>query len=367
VLEYPVLIGFVMWITATVARTAGTLDPGAVRFFDLTALLMIASAMVTVIVLVRLLGRRPWDAAMFVLAPTLILSGLINWDLIAVALTTGALLAWARRRPVLAGVLIGLGAATKLYPLFLLGPIFVLCMRTRRGFELVQIVVSSVVAWAVVNSPVYLGARDGWSEFWRFNDQRDGEFGSLFYVLELAGHPVDAGLIDAAIFVLFGAACLGVAWLGLTAARRPRLAQLAFLVVAAFLLVNKVYSPQYALWLLPLAVLARPRWRDFLIWQGAEVVYWIAIWAHLAGYLSGDTAGRFYYLAVFVHVAGVLWLVAMVVRDVLHPEHDPVRQTGDDDPLFPWAEDDDAVPPRRLAEQPDRLELEDSWVDRESA
>jgi uncharacterized membrane protein len=266
-------------------------------------------------------------------------------------------------------VLIGLGAATKLYPLFLLGPIFVLCMRTRRGFELVQIVVSSVVAWAVVNAPVYLGARDGWREFWRFNDQRDGEFGSLFYVLELAGHPVDAGLIDAAIFMLFGAACLGVAWLGLTAARRPRLAQLAFLVVAAFLLVNKVYSPQYALWLLPLAVLARPRWRDFLIWQGAEVVYWIAIWAHLAGYLSGNTAGRFYYLAVFIHVAGMLWLVAMVIRDVLHPEHDPVRQTGDDDPLFPWAEDDDAVPPRHRPEQPDRfdrLDLDEPWADRES-
>ena len=88
VLEYPVLIGFVMWITAAIARTAGSLDAGAVRFFDVTALLMIASAVVTVIVLVRLLGRRPWDAAMFALAPVLILSGLINWDLLAVALTT---------------------------------------------------------------------------------------------------------------------------------------------------------------------------------------------------------------------------------------------------------------------------------------
>ena len=86
---------------------------------------MIASVVVTVIVLVRAARgtRRPWDAAMFVLAPVLVLSRLINWDLMAVALSTAALLAWARRRPVLAGVLIGLGMATKLYPLFLLGPI----------------------------------------------------------------------------------------------------------------------------------------------------------------------------------------------------------------------------------------------------
>ena len=138
----------------------------------------------------------------------------------------------------------------------------------------------------MVNAPVYLWAREGWKEFWRFNDQRDGEFGSVFYVLELAGHAVDPGLLDAIIFAGFGAACVGVSWLGMTAARRPRLAQLVFLVVAAFLLVNKVYSPQYALWLLPLAILARPRWRDFLIWQGAEVVYWIAVWWYLGGALG---------------------------------------------------------------------------------
>ena len=114
-------------------------------------------------------------------------------------------------------------------------------------------------------------------------------------------------------------------------------------MVAAFLLVNKVYSPQYALWLLPLAVLARPRWRDFLIWQAAEAVYWLAIWMHLAGSLTGG-AGRFYDLAVFAHIGGTLWLAVMVIRDILRPEHDPVRQTGDDDPLFPWADDDDLDP-----------------------
>ena len=48
----------------------------------------------------------------------------------------------------------------------------------------------------------------------------------------------------------------GTAWLTLAAPVRPRVAQVAFLLVAGFLLVNKVWSPQYSLWLLPLAVLA---------------------------------------------------------------------------------------------------------------
>ena len=59
----------------------------------------------------------------------LLLTGLINWDLLAVALVAGALWAWARGRPVLTGVMIGLGAAAKLYPLFLLGAVLVVAWR----------------------------------------------------------------------------------------------------------------------------------------------------------------------------------------------------------------------------------------------
>ena len=81
--------------------------------------------------------------------------------------------------------------------------------------------------------------------------------------------------------------------LGFRAPSTPRLAQLGFLVVAGFLLVNKVYSPQYVLWLLPLAVLARPRWRDQLVWQAGEVVYFASVWWYLGGDLApGRRRGR---------------------------------------------------------------------------
>jgi uncharacterized membrane protein len=117
--------------------------------------------------------------------------------------------------------------------------------------------------------------------------------------------------------------------LGLTAPATPRLAQLGFLVVAGFLLVNKVYSPQYVLWLLPLAVIARPRWRDLLVWQAGEVVYFATVWWYLGGYLApagGGDAG-FYWVAVVLRVLGELWLVAVVVRDIRLPRRDPARQT----------------------------------------
>jgi uncharacterized membrane protein len=117
--------------------------------------------------------------------------------------------------------------------------------------------------------------------------------------------------------------------LALVAPEPPRLAQLAFLALAAFLLVNKVWSPQYALWLLPLAVLARPRWRDVVIWQVAEVFYFVAIWWYLAGELTAAQYGA----AVAIRVAGLLWLAGFVVRDILRPAYDPVRPYAD--PLAP--------------------------------
>jgi uncharacterized membrane protein len=119
---------------------------------------------------------------------------------------------------------------------------------------------------------------------------------------------------------------------------QPRVGQVLFLVVAAFLLTNKVYSPQYVVWLIPLAVLARPRWRDLLIWQGAEVVYFVSIWLYLAGLDSEEAKGlsqEAYAVAILIHVFATLWLCGMVVRDVIQPRHDPVRNdgSGEFDPL----------------------------------
>ena len=81
------------------------------------------------------------------------------------------------------------------------------------------------------------------------------------------------------------------------------------------------------LWLLPLAVLARPRWRDLIVWQAGEVLYFAAVWWYLGGFLAPAAGGDvgFYWTAVLVRMAAELYLVAMVVRDLWQPRFDPVR------------------------------------------
>jgi uncharacterized membrane protein len=334
--EYPVLTGLAMWATAKLVPSGEDATKRARWYFDLNVIALAICAAVAVAATVRTAGRRPWDAALFAAAPMLALTGTINWDLYAVALLSLAMLAWSRERSLAAGVLIGLGAAAKFYPLFILGPLLVLCMRAGKMREFYVALGGAVVAWLAVNVPVMLADFDGWSRFYVLSKERGVGFSSIWFVLSQQGHGVPLSQLNTVAACLFALACLAITALAWRAPRRPRLAQLTLLVVAAFLLTNKVYSPQYVLWLIPLAALARPRWRDLLIWQAGEAIHFVGIWMLIAGYPPGNAARALgedgYDVTVLAHIAGTLWLIAMVVRDILRPEYDPVRLDGSDDP-----------------------------------
>jgi uncharacterized membrane protein len=146
-------------------------------------------------------------------------------------------------------------------------------------------------------------------------------------------HQPDHGTLNTLYLLLFVLACAGILVLALRAPRRPRLAQLAFLIVAAFLVTGKVWSQQYVLWLLPLAILARPRWGAFLAWQFAEVAYFAAFYGELM-----NASGRavfpewVFVLASVLRLVTVCAMIGFVVRDILRPEKDAVRRTYADDP-----------------------------------
>lgn len=330
VLEYPVLTGAFMYVAAWVTRLLGG---DSLTFFAVTVVLMSALLAWTIASTGGTVRRRPWDALMVALAPVVALAGLVNWDLLAVALTAAALLAWSRRQPGVAGIWLGLAAAAKFYPILLVGPIALLCLRRGRLRALGLLLAGTAASWLVVNVPVMLANYDGWARFYTFSRERGMDFGSPWYALSLVGVPIPADRLNLMATGAFALACLGIAWLGLAAPRPPRLAALAFLTVAAFVLTNKVYSPQYVLWVLPLAVLARPRWRDLLVWQVAEAAYFAGIWWYLVGYGTEHKGLHqgWYVAATAAHWLATAWLVGLVVRDVLRPRYDPVRSDGFDE------------------------------------
>jgi uncharacterized membrane protein len=351
--EYPVLTGGLMQLAAVVGRAYDGLaqGPGLLpdtvpveTYYVVTCLLLAALALLVTRGVLGLAGRRPWDAAMMGLSPLLLVHAFTNWDLLAVALTTFGMLAWARRRPVLAGVLIGLGVAAKLYPVLLLGALLVLCIRAGRLRAWLSAAVAAGLAWLVVNVPIALAAPDNWARFFSLSGSRPANPESIWAMLldltdgRALDGPLAAGqspsVLNATVAVLMLATSAGVAFLALAAPLRPRVPQLAFLLVAAFLLFNKVWSPQYSLWLLPLAVLARPRWRELLAWQVTEALVWLTTMLY---YLGTDKRGigvEWFYLSVGLRDVVVVVLAGLVVRDVWRPDADLVRRSwpGTDDP-----------------------------------
>ena len=351
--EYPVLTGAFMAGAAALARGYDALaaavglvpDVAPVQsYYVVTCLLLTGCALLVVRAVLGLSGRRPWDAAMIGLSPLLLVHAFTNWDLFAVCLATLGMWAWARRRPVVAGVLLGLGIAAKLYPALLLLALFLLCLRAGLLRTWLRTAAAAAGVWALVNLPVALTAPEGWSRFFRLNRSRPADPDSVWNVLlhatdqRLFDGPLAEGqvpgVLNAVVAVCLVLLVAGLAGLTLAAPVRPRFAQLAFLLVAGFLLVNKVWSPQYSLWLLALAVLARPRWRSLLLWQAAEALLWVP---RMLWYLGADNRGveiEWFFLAVGLRDVAVVVLMGLVVRDVLRPDGDVVRTTwpGVDDP-----------------------------------
>jgi uncharacterized membrane protein len=357
-MEYPVLTGLYQWGSAKLAQGwvslghSGWLPTSApaIVYFHISALGLTVAWLVTVWALVQLSPRRPWDAALAALSPLVVVHAFTNFDALATALATTGLLAWARQRPVLAGMLLGLGAAAKFYPALLLVPIVLLCLRAGRLRAGLTAVAAAALSWTAVNLPLALLFPAGWAEFFRLNSRRGADPDTLYTAVSaFTGWPGFAevrtlNLVSGTLFVL---ACAAIAWVALTAPRPPRLAALCFLVVAAFLLVNKVWSPQYSLWLVPLAALAIPRWKPVLAWMAVDALLWVP---RMAYYLGPEHKGlpiEPFLSAVLIRDAAVLFLVALVLRDIYRPTFDPVRAAGTIDPnadTFPGASDRRAGP-----------------------
>jgi uncharacterized membrane protein len=325
-LEYPVLTGMFLWIAGLVTAGIAPIlyaDDVTRAFFDVNVILLTPFLLITVIASALAVRTRAWDAAMIALAPTVILGATINWDLIPIAFTALAFLTWIRGRPFAAGVFLGLAIASKFYPVVLLTVFVLLVIRTRSIRPTLSLITATACTWLLVNLPFAIANFEGWWYFYSFNSARAMDFGSIWYAVTEWGVPrVPDGAINMVSAVSFLALLCFVAYVALTAPRAPTIFALGFLVLAAFVVTTKVYSPQYVLWLVPFAALARPRWRDFLIWQTGEVIYFAAIWWLLAAYgVDGAKGldGGWYALATFIHVGVTLWYAALIIRDLYAP------------------------------------------------
>lgn len=258
--EYPVLIGLFMWLAAWA--------PGGVQgYFLASSVGLLACALGTLYFLWRMDRRFAWS---FALCPLLLVYGLLNWDLLAIFLMVAGWAQFQERRYALAGVLLSLGVWAKFFPLILFGFCVVSLLAQRKD----RTHAAEMTVWAggvavLLNVPFAVANVGNWDHFFVFNARRGGG-GGLLYELHLAS-ALSISIVD----VLSGVVVLLiVAVLVAHVLKGGSPVAAAAITFGSLLLVNKVYSPQYVLWLFVLAVLAEwPAWTVVLVSLSGLVDY----------------------------------------------------------------------------------------------
>ena len=312
--EYPPVTGVVMWLTA--------LPIHGDKSYFLINVGLIALLFIGLSLLVAQMKPELWY--LLPLSPAVIASLYINWDLWAVASAILAIYYFDRRKYDYSALALGLSIATKFFPIVLLVPIALIFYRRADIKGALRFGLVTAGSWLAINAPFILFNRSGWWRFFAMNKDRGADFGSLWYALNLFGiTTTNLNLLSILLF-LIGLAAFAVYFFGL--GELPSLATISFAVVAIFTISSKVYSPQYVLWLTPLAILAMRGTKDrsaFWFWQGAEILYHLAIWEYLASY-SGSHFGlpaKAYAAATLIRIIATLIFLARVSTPAKAPQN----------------------------------------------
>jgi uncharacterized membrane protein len=199
-----------------------------------------------------------------VLAPPLLLYALHNWDLLAVVPAVAGLLAFERGADGAAGALLAVGASAKVFPGLFIPPLAALRAARDRG-RAKRFVGAAILTTVALNLPVLLASPSGWWFPAKFQGHRAATWGTVWYwlfrfpIVRAIVDPRDPGLANVVSMLALGA---GLVLLCLLAyRRRPSPVALAAAATALFMLTNKVYSPNYDLWIVPFfALMAFPTW-----------------------------------------------------------------------------------------------------------
>ncbi|WP_370617010.1 hypothetical protein [Mumia sp. Pv 4-285] len=299
----------------------------AVAYTGLAAIVSLLALLLSLVVLARAWMRspthdalRPWPvrgpllAGLMPLAASPLVALLlgVGWDLVGVALVALGLAAWTAGRARTAGVVLGVAVLAAWWPIAVVVPLVAtaLLQHARAAGRLLVTGIATVVVAGAAAAVSTSGAAVGEGiQRWLY---RDDGVGSIWSALRELGIDPSTQVVAA---VTIGVCAFAASMTFVNAARSgdvTQTARYAFVLLAAMLLVSTTYAPGYALWLLPLAVLAHPVWRDLLWWQAAEVFLVVATWWHVGQSTLpvGDSADVVYVVAIATHVAATIWLAA---------------------------------------------------------
>lgn len=323
--EYPVLTGLLMWAGAIFAQDDG-------QYLLFSALLLAPFGLVTGWMLGRI---ARWRALVWALGPPLVLYAFHNWELPVVACSVAAVYAVHAWRPdtalttraTIASVLLGLGFAFKLYPGVFVAPLAIYVLTMSRPGRLhwwgaIRVLIAATATAVLANLPFAVAGFAGWEASFTFQAMRKVDLTTnsiWFWAFRPDSEPDDVAfqhwvgwlsptLVVASFLVAIAAGWwrwrrAGVyPWVGVSAA-----------MLCGFLLLHKVHSPQYALWLVPFFVLLAVPWRWVIAYLIADIAMDIGVFRWFYQLQLGHGGDISAGLAAQTMVVGVWGRAALLV------------------------------------------------------
>lgn len=307
----PPLTGFVMSLLAQLVPSSTDIGGRMVFYFGLWAGLAALLLVLTVWWTAASVRAFPLRAAHVALSPVVVLTIVVAPDILGVALLSAALYAWSRERLILCGLLLGLAASARTYPLLVLAALLVVCLRVGKLLVWARVAGATLAAFGGVlalfgflNPGAAFIAYRGWAA-------GGAGFGSPWVLPQLAGHPLPTAAVTG-LAVLGILVALGVGGVfALSSPRRPGVAEVSLVMVGLVLVTGKSMPVQSSLWLVPLVALVGLRWKDHLLWAGAEALSFLAVWLYIAAISVPDRGlpAEWYSVFLLVRLAGVGWLI----------------------------------------------------------
>ncbi len=280
-LEYPVGMGLLIYLLNTATSLHG--------YLLLSSLFLGACALVCIWLIGFIPGSNP---VLLALSPALVMYINLNWDFWGILLAVAALLLCVRGQVGWGGILLGAAVWTKFFPIVLVPLIVLVYFINLDRRAVMRLLAGFTGATVLINGPLLLFKPQAWWYFFQVNQRRSREVNlwNFFDSYHLTTGTINnwiSGLLVVGIgglmILLWRAARVYAASNKRERAPDRLTSTLAALLLPAycaamawFFFVNKVYSPQYSLWIAVLLAAAGASPALAVAWGAADLIYFIA-------------------------------------------------------------------------------------------
>ncbi len=256
--EYPVGLGLLVYGLNAVRR----MQP----YFLWTSAFLAACGLAIAWLVPRFPRGRVWLLA---LSPALALYVNLNWDMWPVLLTVVALLLFVRGHDGWGAAVLTAAIWTKFFPLVILP--LILAERARQGRWRAAGRIAGVfgLVSAVLNAPLLVARPSAWLYFFEQSRTRGREVNLWNFFDRWKLTTAQINTLSLALLIAGLAVFTYMVWRGRENAFLPA----ACAALAWFFFVNKVYSPQYSLWIVALLAVAGAAPAVAAAWSAADLLY----------------------------------------------------------------------------------------------